>query len=196
MTIGVDIDDVLAQWNISYLKYINNKFGTNFKFDQITEYDYRQCFPEFIERIDFFNLCFEFYGRPEFIDLDRVEYSEESIKRLAKKHKLYAVTARPEHLQQITENWIDKYFPNIKEIVFTNFFTKDPNQKMIPKSEVCQNLGVDLFIEDAPHHAKDIAAKGINVFLLEKPWNRNFEVENKIFRKDSWKHITKDVLNS
>ena len=85
MTIGVDIDDVIAQFNVPYLSYINSRFNTGLKFEDIKIYDYRLSFPEYTSQIDFFNSVFEFYQTEEFVDLPRVEDSENSIKRTFKK---------------------------------------------------------------------------------------------------------------
>ena len=50
-------------------------------------------------------------------------------------------------------------------------------------------------IEDAIHHAEDIARNNVKVYLLDKPWNRNFKTIRNIKRKGTWSEIILDTNN-
>jgi len=47
-------------------------------------------------------------------------------------------------------------------------------------------------IEDSPEQAKDCASNGIDVLLLDRPWNQIALPEN-ITRVRSWKEITEII---
>ena len=71
------------------------------------------------------------------------------------------------------------------------FFSSNPycNTKGKTKGELCKDLNVDLMIEDDPKYAEDCALKGINVLLLDKPWNQNCIEHENIIRVKNWKEI-------
>jgi len=56
------------------------------------------------------------------------------------------------------------------------------------KSSVCKELGIDIFIEDAPVYAKNISEAGIPVILIDAPWNRETSGEL-ITRVYSWDEV-------
>ena len=56
------------------------------------------------------------------------------------------------------------------------------------KIKIGIDLGIDFMIEDDRKHSKNCAEKGIKCFLIDKPWNQNFEHEN-VIRVNGWNEI-------
>ena len=187
MNIGLDLDDVLAAFQISWLKYYNKIYDTNYQFVDVTSYDFSVVFKkdtnEVMERVH------EFYNTEEFENLLPVEGSVEGIDKI-NGNNLYVITSRKSNLQTITTSWLEKTFGNVfSDIILTNQFSDSKTDKPITKSEVAKKLKLDFMVEDAVHYAEDIAAKGISVFLLDKPWNKSHAGNKKITRVKNWDEL-------
>ena len=52
-------------------------------------------------------------------------------------------------------------------------------------------LGCDIYIDDAPHVAKDVLESGAELILFDQPWNHQFAIEsNKSFYiADDWTNM-------
>jgi uncharacterized HAD superfamily protein len=186
MTIGVDIDSVIAYLEGPLMKFHNDNYGTNLRVDDITNYDlthWWKCTPnELTERL------FEFYRSPQMSKLPPVEGSQKGISQLKKNHDLVAITARPLWLDEETNRWLDTNFPDsFTKVIHTNQVSKSGESKK--KSEVCKEVGATYILEDHILYANDCAENGINVCLLERPWNAKEKLHENITRVSSWDEI-------
>ena len=185
--IGIDFDDILFDFNHKYCQFHNERYGTNLCFDDIYTYDmcvvWNIDWDEVLRRVD------EFISSQMHDEVSPVSGSVETIKQLSNIYEIHLITSREEKFKDKTLNWLNKHFFNIfNKIHFTNSFGKNKNKKM--KSEVCIENGIELMIEDAPVHAKDLAEMGIEVLLLDKPWNR-VDTHPLVKRVYDWKEIEK-----
>lgn len=74
------------------------------------------------------------------------------------------VTRRNPRLKPLTQAWLDQHgFPS-KPLIHV-----EENE---PKSVRVRELGADVMVEDAPHEAEELAAAGLNVILIDRPYNR------------------------
>lgn len=192
MNIGIDVDDVLARFNEGWLEYHNELYKTDYRFDQIIDYDY-SVFIDLPGEI-IMNRIEDFYKTEGFKNLKTVEGSISGIDNLSS-HKLYVITSRPETFRNETINWLDKNFPKkFNDIILTNQFNRVDGAKKITKGEVAKKLKLKYMIEDAPHHAEDLIESGIGVLLLEKPWNKNAKVSNKVKRVKHWDDVRENLV--
>ncbi len=88
-----------------------------------------------------------------------------------------------------TYTWLERHFKDMFEAVhFTGQFSHNGGQ--ITKGEVCRELGVTFFVDDAPHHIDDVASVVENVLLFNTPWNQNYEIKSaNVTRVNSWNEI-------
>lgn len=189
MIIGVDLDDVLFNLCDSLQDWHNERFDTNFKKKDINTY--------FVEEVwgctqdDVRVMIAEFYNHESHFQTLPMAGAIEAIERLSKEHTLFVVTARPKKFEESTLKWINKHFPNMfQEVCFSDNPTHDLSKQK--KSDICKQLGIEVFIDDAIHNAEDIADAGIPVLLLDMPWNRT-EVEHPITRVHSWEEIVEKL---
>ena len=56
------------------------------------------------------------------------------------------------------------------------------HREHLPKWRVARDYGMAYAIEDAPHHAIDLAGAGIPVYLMDKPYNREV-IENDLITR-------------
>ncbi len=72
-------------------------------------------------------------------------------------------------MRDFTHQRLEWYFPNMIEEVF---FCNNYKSKAIAKVEVCRKVGSGLMIDDDPRFVDDI--EHIPVFLVDRPWNKNY----------------------
>lgn len=188
--IGIDLDDVLLDFNPALYAWHNALYNTTFKYEDITSYfieDILQC-----TRDEVFAKITEFYQTNEHARILPIPGALEAVKNLNQNHTLIVVTSKPDYLRPLTTKWLEKYFPNIFQTIhFTNHFLGDESNRRT-KSEICKELGIEVFIEDGPSHALDVATVCETVFLFNRPWNQ-VDVAPPIVRVSSWEEIVQKL---
>lgn len=178
--IGIDIDDVLGEFISEFLKWYNNKNGGNFTANEIITWDIEK----YIHRTkdDFLYLLGEFYESLDFSTLPMVEGSKDGLYTLNDMgNELIAITARWDSTKNVTENWLGANYGNlIKDLYFT-----------VDKGNLASELGIDIHIDDVIHNASNIADKGIEVLLYNRPWNNSPIKDKNIQRVENWSEIMK-----
>lgn len=193
MNIGVDIDEVLAELTEAFLEYHNDIYGTSFKKKDMFSYSYHKVIGGTEEEMR--QKVLEFFNTEFFHNLKTVSGAKKAIALLAKKHQLSVITARPHVIRQQTEQLIARHFPkHFSSITLTNQWHGEGQRSF--KSEVCKKKNISIMIEDSLHHAKDCAAQGIYVLLVDfkYPWNQTSEkLPENIKRVHSWKEIVEEI---
>ncbi len=167
MRIGLDLDEVLCDFLVSFLDHWNKKHGTLFTREQFKTYkleDTLGCTSmEFQEELEAFNKSSQFFY------MQPVSYARELVRDLKKKHELFIATARPEKLREATLAWLNFHFGGFSDVVFA----LDYNER--PKARMAKWLGLNVAIEDNPTHALDLASADIPVIVPACPWNINHQ---------------------
>jgi hypothetical protein len=187
MKIGIDFDDVLFDFTTKLCEWHNKNYGTNLKRENIDNYylpDLFQCArKEEIVRVG------EFYESKEHSDLYPVTGAVEAVRELNKNNELFIITARPETVRGVTEELVQRYFSGMFESVrFTGKFLGSG----IEKSDICRNLGIDIFIDDFEDNLTGISSIGIKSLLFNAPWNQG-ELGSGITRVYSWSEIVENI---
>ncbi len=124
----------------------------------------------------------EFFDSGEGTKLKFFDDFLENFEELKNKFEIVFVTSRSYDLREETKKIITNHLGVELDIVYTSDY--NPNKK----SYVCDLLGIDILIDDFPNNALDCAEKGINVLLIDKPWNKKVDHEN-VYRCEGWKGI-------
>ena len=168
-----------------FLKFRNKIYGTNYTKEDIFNYDFWTVFKT--SREQSINDVLDFYNSPEFEGVGPIPDSQTAVSILSEKYFLAALTARPDFIRDKTLRWIDRYFPNsFSEIHFTNHFAG--NGAVKNKSDVCIKNGYGVLIDDYHGHANECARRGINVFLMEQPWNWE-TLHPRVVRVRNWQEV-------
>lgn len=189
--IWIDLDEVLAESINFILGYHNYKIaGTSLIREDIVDYYIYNISKFWVskqEAIEWFRVAMLWDNNLEIMP---VLWALENLS--SHKNKGYSfkiVTARQsEILSEYTQKWVEKHYPSIFEnILFANhkFTSKD-----ITKSELCKQHNIEMMVEDNFDYALDLAENWIFTFLLEKPWNKNFQIHHlNLKRVSSWEEI-------
>ena len=191
MLLGVDMDEVLADFINSFLAFHNKKYNTDIRRNDAKTYYLTDILGEDIDNI--MKKMHLFYNTHDFKNMALISGSKESITQLSKNHEMAVITARPTLVKNDTEKWLNLHFPNkFSSLSFANRFVRENEDKQ-NKSEICKSLGVELMIEDSLEYATDCANAGIAVLMLDCPWNQTNDLPINIKRVFSWKEILENI---
>lgn len=172
MTILIDADGVLEDLTQKWVVFLNEKYGTSVRYEDLTAWDMTQNFPMLTkEQIYGTELDEALYER-----LEPYEDAAEYVKRLMDAgHTVYIVTATPYQVIKVkTEKVILKYFPFLswKNVILTADKTM---------------INADVLIDDGVHNLLGGTYRKI---LMDAPYNKNFPAEeNGMIRVHNWREI-------
>lgn len=172
MKIGIDIDGTLSKTFEKYLAELN-KQGYDVSFDDWTTYHYLKDEETTKALQDWYQSKRQELRR----SYDIREGARAIINYFADAQITY-ITARltEDPSCQATIDWLKRH--NIAHPVIHS-------EEKVGEAE---DLGLDIFIEDAPHTALAIANVGIPVLLYDMPWNKDIE-HPLIFRFTHWLEV-------
>lgn len=182
--IGVDIDEVLAEYVAGFLAFHNKKYGTKMTVDKVESYSFHKILQ--VSKEEILRRMNEFHATDEFKQIMPVPGAKKAIEKLP--HELIAITARSNNIEAHTKNWLDVHFSGrISEVHFArNVHIGEKTNRS--KADFCREADVQLLIEDSLENAKECAMAGIKVFLLDRPWNQG-ELPLNVTRVKSWDEI-------
>ena len=189
MRIGVDIDEVLADFNASFIEYCNRRFGKVLKREDFVSSNYsnflEKTAEETIEIVD------DFYQSVYFEKIIPLFDSVNAISYLSHLNKLFVVTSRPDFLISSTKKWVYDNFGNNFLGIFhsSNHYTNRQNCGK-SKVEICRNLNVDLLIDDSLDYTIQCSKAGMDSLLFGNyPWNQNGRLPMNIHRVKDWQEV-------
>jgi len=178
MIIGVDIDNVIADFESRFRDRLNRRYNLFLKRRDIVTFDYYKCTQ--ITKEQEKKTYEEFVKDGEFRKLRVISFARNSLEILSKKHTIILITARPRKAEKDTLIWLKKRKIAYHYIVFSK-----------AKHRICESI--DVLIEDKWENALEIAKKGKIVLLLDYPWNRKDIKHKNIHRVKNWKSILKNI---
>lgn len=170
MKIGVDLDEVLAEFVESFLPYHNNLHHTDYKKGDIFSYNFPDVYGYSKEE----NLqeIFEFQQSEQFMQIQPVAWAHEVLRWLSKNHELYVITSRQDYVEEKTQTRINIHYPNIfKKIYFTNEYSLSGAPRR--KADVCDELWIELMIDDSLIYAEQCATAKRKILLYNRPRNQS-----------------------
>jgi len=187
--IGIDIDEVVAEFLESFLKFYNTKYNKEHRKEDFETYQFEDTIGGTHE--DAVNLVKEFGNHYFFENLPLVDGAVEHVKELSKEYEIIFITARHPMFKEKTESFLKKYFEEIfSEVLYTGeAFAKYG----ITKADLCKERGIKIMIDDNKLFANELAEKGVKVFLLDKPWNKNYDKHENIIKVKDWKEVIKKI---
>jgi 5'(3')-deoxyribonucleotidase len=190
MKIGIDLDDVLSESTAALIEFHNNTYGTNYKMSDLKNYVWEvwsDTLNKSIEKIEKFN-------RTAYLkNIKPIPRVRKILEKIKKNNELYIITGRADDITKETEEWVKKYYPNIfSKIFFTNQFSLDAISTT--KKIMCNNLDLDILVEDNLENAIECSAPNRKIYLLDYPWNQTEKLPEGIKRVNSWKEIGENIL--
>ncbi|HLD80366.1 MAG TPA: hypothetical protein VJA18_07460 [Candidatus Nanoarchaeia archaeon] len=189
MKIGIDIDQVLAKQLEKLVPFYHLKTGKLILAEKFHTYYWPGVWGITLE--EGIQIDQEFKQSAYFDSIEPVENAVEAVNHLGKGNQLFVITARPVFFKEKTEQWLKKH---LQEIPFELIHSGDFHiaNKTKNKGEICEELSIDVMIEDQDEYALQCAEKGVKVILLNKPWNMKAEHSN-IIRVNNWIEVLQEI---
>ena len=184
MKIGIDIDNVISNFNDEllkeYLKHdkelrntgiINKDVFIRYGMFDWTEKEETEFYKNSIERIA--------------IKLKPIHRATETIKKLKEDGNEIIIISRRNNGEynnpyKLTEEWLAKYNIVYDKLILTNAYNKEE------KANVCKENNIDIMIEDSTQTAVNIEKVGTKVLFMNTRYNKNNENFEKV---SNWKEI-------
>jgi len=175
MLIGIDIDNVLAEFEAAFRAWINRHTGLTLRRRDIIRYRFAECCPLSHDEVE---SLFEGFVRSGALRrLSLIPHARGGLTELARHAELCLVTSRPTLKQVVADTrfWLSaKGLPEAR-LIFAE-----------RKWEVAEEF--TLFVEDSPEQARGLAERGVEVLLLDYPWNRSL-AHPCIRRVKDWRQV-------
>lgn len=192
MNIGIDIDDVLADFAGGWIPFHNKHEKLDLTIDDIFDYDLRKVLNVSIDEV--MRRIYHFYDSPEFENLSPISGSKKCLERLVSSNQLIVITSRPNYIEEKSLRWLARHYGEpFDEIIFTQQIGKYAQKAALSKTTVCLEHEIDVLIEDAPEYCFDAAKAGVTVLMMDKPWNVQTQLLDNMDRVMSWKEIEKKI---
>ncbi len=186
MRIGVDIDEVLAEFAPALMEYHNATYGTSLSKRDITTYNLWEVWggtrEQAVQKVR------DFQASEQFRSIQPVQGSQQATQQLRNNHELFVITSRLEDFIPETKQWIAAHFPStFSEMRVANYFSQQNPQRS--KKDICDQLGVDLLIDDCFQYAAECVSPARQVLLMDAPWNQQSSLPQGILRVHLWEDI-------
>jgi uncharacterized HAD superfamily protein len=190
MKIGIDLDDTLSYTIPEMVEFHNKNYGTNLKPEDYKKYEQWYIWSETLEEA--LKRLYEFHTSDYGENIKPILYAKDILDKAKENNQIFVITARSKNIEKETRDWLEKYYPNIfSKIYFTDNYSKE--NKKVTKKGVCDELGIDIFIEDNLQYATECANPERKVYLLDYPWNQSESLPENVKRVKDWKEI--DIIN-
>ncbi len=188
MRIGIDIDEVLCGTNDYFIYEFNKKHKTKIKKEDFVDYNFKTIKGYESEYV--LN-CLIKHIRENLEYYEIFNNSKRVLTKLKKENnELYIITSRYKEFEKKTIEWLEEKFGKdfFNKILIYNETGVEAN-----KAEVAEKNGIEILIEDMEKYIIDAAKRGINVLMMDHPWNSNVKETERITRVFSWKDIEKKI---
>lgn len=156
MNIGLDIDGVVYSYQEALYSEMVALYGVTCSYSDFWTKEFQSY-----SKLKQDNLirCRHIYTK----SLPPVEWSN-CLQRIAKKHNLFYVTARPYELRYVTQHTFESWnYPNLDRIHFTD-----------DKLGACLLEDCDVYVEDRSKYIEQLK-DNMRVIVVRKPWNRQYD---------------------
>ncbi len=181
MKIGIDMDEVIADWVNAVLNFYHAKTGKKHYKEEFKEY---KLWPVWgISKEEAVEIVDEFHEIHKPHEVSPIKDAIDAIKKLGEKHEPIIITGRPIRFKHKIHEWLEYYFgKNNIQIIHAGDFHKG---QAALKAEICKEKFITVLLEDAPETALDCVNSGIKIILFDQPWNRDINLDN-ITRVYNW----------
>jgi uncharacterized protein len=200
--IGIDLDDVVAECAVPYLRAFAERFRLELPDEDLGWQTLSRIQEVSGEDKDRFRIAL--YDGKFFSELEPYEECPAVVERMAQAgHELFFITARAERRRVVTETWLREQglIQHARAVHLKPHGDFDPT---VPpgrydatssanyKVRLATELELDAFCEDDVLIARSLAQAGIKVWLFDHPWNRELRHEN-ITRVATWSELAAEL---
>jgi 5'(3')-deoxyribonucleotidase len=158
LRLGIDLDGVVADFNVGWIERYNRDFGTQLHHSQVVAWDGLHTLTHFESMEDFWAWA-QTGAASVFRDLPVVEGALPTMHELAREHRIVIISSKFDWAIPDTLAWLAEHRVPAREIHFVWDKTSVP---------------CDVYLEDAPANLETLVAAhpAALVCRMVRPWNR------------------------
>lgn len=159
MRLGIDLDGVVADFNIGWMTRYNAEHGTDLTPDRVTEWGSMVPLTRFPSIDEFWDWARNDGGPGLFRHLPLLEGARPALTRLARDHEIVVVTTKPDWAYAETFAWLADNDLPVDEVHIT------PEKWWVD---------CDVYLDDGPHNLEALVLERPDrtVCRYVQPWNR------------------------
>ncbi|WP_078391362.1 hypothetical protein [Bacillus patagoniensis] len=170
---GLDIDGTITD-PATFVPYINKDFNKTLTLDDLSEYDLTKVLN--ITDKEFWSWM-ETNEPLIYSQAELALHAEQTLHKWSKSHELIFITARRNHLTEVTTSWFSK-----RKLPYDHIELVGKHDKL----DAVREHKLDVFFEDKHDNAVAIAEEfNIPVVLFDTPYNR-LSSPNNVIRVANW----------
>ncbi len=170
---GLDIDGTVTCPE-TFIPYLNEHFNTNISLSDITQYELSPLLN--VTKEEFW----QWMSKHEpiiYANAKIAAYFQDAIKHWQDLHHFTYISARGNHLLEVTEDWFQK-----NKIPYNHIELLGQHDKL----QAIKKHNIDIFFEDKHDNACDIAEEcNIPVILMDTPYNQD-PIPSQVIRVNNW----------
>ena len=202
MRMGIDLDDVVAECAVPYLRAFAERFRLEIPEEQLGWQTLSAI--ETVSGEDKDRFRRELYDSQFFSQLEPYADCPDVVERIAAAgHEIYFITARAELRRVVTETWLREQglIQHARAVHLKphgDFDPTAPPGRYDPTSSakykvrLAKELELEAFCEDDVLIARSLAEAGIRVWLFDHTWNRELRHPN-ITRVNTWTDVAAEL---
>jgi len=188
MKIGIDLDDVTADFFEALLRFYHKKFGKLHKKEEFKEWKWGPVWG--VSREEGIKIVDEFHEKHNIDEVQPLKHAINSLHHLLRDHELFIITSRPVRFKSKVESWLKHHLGDVKiEVIHAGDWHKG---QAATKKEICKERDIHILLEDAPDTALECAKAGVRVILFDYPWNQAVSHKN-IIRVKNWLEAVEEI---
>ncbi len=189
--IAVDIDEVLVPFAEGFIGFYNQVNGTAYELATTQVYRLEEITGDTKEYM--LEMVHQYHALVERRADLPIEGAVDAINRLLMYYEVDIVTSRRYVELEFTHKWLRQNFPKVFRKV--HFIRGPDDGNVMTKSEICQQIGAKVLIEDQLTYALDAAKSGIRVLLFGSyPWNQIDVLPHNVKRVYNWDEVLQDLI--
>lgn len=166
MKIALDVDGVLADIILVWINEYNRKYNKSITRETIRNWDFWKELG--VDKYEFYYQLSNCWSQWKNVPPMESNIAE-VVAKLNSMSVVDIVTARDQDSTRHVIDWLE-----YNKIKYNEYVA-------VPDGRDKANLDYDVFIDDSPHNAMRMAAKGRSVLLYDQPWNKSIS-NSKIMR--------------
>ena len=189
-SIYIDMDDVLAESYQTFLQVLNREFGKKRTYSQITTFDLQKSFDLTDDEYAHFFDCI--HHPAEMIRHSPVAGAKKTLTRWRDNgYTLSILTGRPVRSRAVSLEWLALHGFEHDSFSIVNKYGRNASEDQASMSlQTLARQPFDLAVEDSGHMAQFLSEHmGVQVALLDRPWNRAMTFKKNVHRCADWADI-------
>ncbi len=180
MNIGIDFDGVISDSTRLKIELARKIYNI----DLLPE----DCSVENIERAglsreQYRELVTRIYSTELTLKLDEVPDARNMIDLLRENNQIHIITSRSDEEAAYAKRWLERFGVTYNKLINTN-----EGSKLL----VCQEHGIDAFVDDTYKKLAELSGNGLQLYLFSTLANRAIRIEHlDIKRADNWEELYK-----